>query len=134
MATITTASATRSVRRSGRARAARVGVWAVRVLLAVQFVMGGVLKVTGDPQMLAMFDDIGGGQGLRLLVGVCEVAGGVGVLVPRLARPAAIGLAVLLVNAAVANVVVLGTSPVLPLILLAMAVLVAVRTGQGHGR
>lgn len=134
MATITTSPATTPARRSGRARAAHIGVWAVRVLLAVQFVMGGVLKLTGDPQMVAMFDDIGGGRWLRLLVGACEVAGGIGVLVPRLARPAAIGLAVLLAGAAVTNVGMLGASPALPLILLAMAVLVAVRTGEGNRR
>ena len=134
MATITTATATTPVRRSGRARVVRVGLWAVRALLAIQFVLGGVLKLTGDPRMVAMFEDIAGGQGLRLLVGVCEVAGAFGVLVPRLARPAAVCLSALLVGAAATNVVILGTSPVLPLVLLAMAVLVAARAGKETGR
>jgi uncharacterized membrane protein YphA (DoxX/SURF4 family) len=134
MSTITTSAATTLVRRSGWARVARVGLWAVRLLLVVQFVMGGMLKLTGNPQMVAMFDDIGAGQWLRLLVGVCEVAGGIGVLVPRLARPAAIALAVLLGNAAVTNVVILEASPAVPLVLLAMSVLVAIRMGEGNGR
>ena len=135
MTTFTTSSATTPVRQSGRARAARIGVWAVRVLLSVQFVVGGILKLSADAQMVSMFDDIGAGQWLRLLVGAGEMAGGVGVLVPRLARPAATGLAVLMAGAAVTNVVVLQISPVLPLVLLAMAVLAAVtRTRKGNGR
>ena len=124
-----------SVRRTRRARTARVGLAAARVLLSAQFAVGGVLKLTGDPQMVGMFDDIGVGQGLRLLVGLCEVAGAVGLLVPRVAVPAAIGLVGLMAGAAAANVVVLRTSPVLPLVLLTLALLVAVsgpRTGSGR--
>ena len=63
MTTFTAAPAATSVRHSGRVRAARIGRWAVRVLLAAQFVAGGVFKLTGDPTMVAMFDDIGAGQG-----------------------------------------------------------------------
>lgn len=134
MASLTTSSATVSVRESGRVRAARIGLWAVRVLLSAQFVVGGVLKLAAYPQMVAMFDDIGAGQQLRFLVGICEVGGGIGVLVPRLAWPASVGLAILLGSAAVTNVVALGTSPALPLVLLAMALLVAIRTRKANGR
>lgn len=130
----TAPSATSPVRRPRRSRAAAAAVWAVRLLLAAQFVVGGVLKLTGDPQMVAMFEQIGAGQALRLLVGVCEVAGAVGLLVPRLVRPAAVGLVGLLVGAAVTNVIALQTSPALPLVLLVLAVLVAVRPDTRGGR
>ena len=129
-----TPSAAPLVRRSRRSRAAAAAVWAVRLLLAAQFVVGGLLKLTGDPQMVAMFDQVGAGQGLRLLVGACEVAGAVGLLVPRLVRPAAIGLVGLLVGAAVTNVVALHTSPALPLVLLALAAMVAIRPGTRSAR
>ena len=67
-----------------------------------------------------------------MLVGVLEIAGALGLMLPlaagrrgRMARPlgglAAFGLVLLLIGAAVTNVAVLGTSPVLPLILLALA-------------
>ena len=130
----TTPTATPLVRRSRRSRAAAAAVWAVRLLLAAQFVVGGLLKLTGDPQMVAMFDQIGAGQGLRLLVGACEVAGAAGLLVPRLVRPAAIGLVALLVGAAATNVVALHTSPALPLVLLALAAMVAARRGTRSAR
>ncbi len=125
MTTFTAAPAATSVRHSGRVRAARIGRWAVRVLLAAQFVAGGVFKLTGDPTMVAMFDDIGAGQGLRLLVGACELAGGIGVLLPRISRLAAAGLVGLMIGAAVTNVVALQISPVVPLVLLGLALLVA---------
>lgn len=135
MTTFTASPATASVRRPGWARATRFGLWTARILLSAQFVIGGVLKLAADPTMVAMFDDIGAGQGLRLLVGVCELAGAVGLFVPRLARFAAIGLVGLMVGAAVTNVAVLQTSPVMPLVLLALATVVAAaRTRQGGAR
>ena len=135
MTTFTAVHATPPVRRPWRARAAGIGRWAVRILLATQFVAGGVLKLAGDPSMVAMFEDIGAGQGLRLLIGACEVAGGIGVLLPRASRLAAAGLLALMVGAVVTNAVVLEVSPVLPLVLGALALLVAVtRTQTKAGR
>jgi len=127
--------ATRPVGSSRRARAAGIGLWAVRILLSTPFLMGGLLKVTADPRMVAMFEDIGAGQGLRLLVGACELAGAAGLLIPRLARPAASGIVLLMVGAAVTNIVVLHISPALPLVLLVLAVTVAITpTRKGNGR
>lgn len=100
---------------------ASIALWAVRVLLAVQFVGSGVLKLTADPSMVAMFADIGSGQELRLLVGVCEVAGALGLLVPRLARAAAAGLVLLMIGAAVTDAAVLQTSPAIPVVFAALA-------------
>lgn len=135
MTTFTAAPATTPVRRTGRARASRIGRWALRILLTAQFLAGGVLKLTADPAMVAMFDDIGAGQGLRLFIGACEVAGAVGLLVPRLTRMAAAGLVLLMIGAAVTNVVTLQISPAVPLVLLGLATVVAAtRTRKGNGR
>lgn len=136
MTTFTASPATTSVRRTPRrTRAARIGLGALRILLSAQFVVGGVLKLTANPAMVAMFDDMGAGQELRLLVGVCEVAGAVGLLVPQLARLAATGLVLLMIGAAVTNVVALQISPAVPLVPLALATVVAVtRTRKGSGR
>ncbi|SFT91353.1 DoxX-like family protein [Geodermatophilus amargosae] len=75
--------------------------------------------------MVEMFADVGAGQWLRILVGVCEVTGAVGVLVPRLAVAAASGLALLMVGATVTDLAVLQASPVPSAALLVLAVLVA---------
>ncbi len=51
--------------RSGRASAVRLGLVAVRLLLTAQFAVAGVLKLTGESTMVAMFDDIGAGEELK---------------------------------------------------------------------
>jgi uncharacterized membrane protein YphA (DoxX/SURF4 family) len=102
-----------------------VSVWAVRVALAAQFGAGGAGKIAGTDQMVRMFDDIGAGQWFRVLVGVLEIAGAVGLLVPRLAGAAAAGLVGLMIGAVVTNVAILGSSPIPPLAFGVLAAVVA---------
>ena len=99
--------------------------WIGRALLALVFVSAGLSKLFGDPVMVAMFDQIGAGQWLRHLVGALEVAGAVGVLVPRLSALAATGLVLLMVGATVTNLAVLDAPPWSPLVLVVVAALVA---------
>jgi uncharacterized membrane protein YphA (DoxX/SURF4 family) len=93
--------------------------------LAFQFAGAGFLKLTGAPEMVELFADIGAGQWLRYAVGVLEVAGTVGLLVPPLSGLAALGLAALMGGAAVTNQFVIGESPWLPIILLLASALIA---------
>ena len=99
--------------------------WIGRALLALVFVNAGLAKLFGDPVMVAMFDQIGAGQWLRYLVGGLEVAGAIGVLVPRLSALAATGLVLLMVGATVTNLTVLDAAPWSPLVLVVLAALVA---------
>lgn len=128
MTTFTTSPVTGSPRSPIRARVARIGLRTVRVVLSAQFVVGGVLKLSAAPAMVAMFDDIGAGQWLRILVGCCEIAGAIGLLVGRLTRLAAIGLAGLMIGATVTNLVALQAGPGVPLVLFALATLIATTT------
>jgi uncharacterized membrane protein YphA (DoxX/SURF4 family) len=98
-----------------------VVLWVVQVLLAAQFVMAALPKLTGNPALVDMFAEIGAGQWLRYLVGTLELAGAIGLLVPRLCRLAALGLVALMVGATITNLFVLGASPALPLAYLAVA-------------
>jgi uncharacterized membrane protein YphA (DoxX/SURF4 family) len=107
-----------------RRRSLTVVTWIGRALLALVFVNAGSAKLFGDPVMVAMFDQIGAGQWLRYVVGALEVAGAVGVLVPRLSVLAAGGLGLLMVGATVTNLAVLDAAPWSPLALLVLAVLV----------
>ena len=95
--------------------------WVPRVALALVFAGAGFSKVAGDPAMIELFSDIGAGQGLRYVVGALEIAGAIGVLVPRLCGLAAAGLALLMIGATIVNVAVLGVSPVFTLFLFALA-------------
>jgi uncharacterized membrane protein YphA (DoxX/SURF4 family) len=111
--------------RTKNARLAAAGLWILQVFLAVEFVMAGVMKLTGNALMVEMFAEIGAGQWLRYLVGALEVAGAIGVLVPRLTGLAALGLTLLMAGAALTTAFVLGASPAVPLGILVIAGLVA---------
>lgn len=102
-----------------------MAVVAVRSFVALMMLGASVPKLTGDSQMVQMFQDIGGGDPLRLFVGVAEAAGAIGLLVPRLRRLAAIGLAALLAGAGLTNVVILHDSPLVPVVLGAAAAFLA---------
>ena len=82
-----------------RATAATVLLWLGRAVLAFVFLGAGSSKLFGEPAMVTMFADIGAGQWLRYVVGVLEIAGGIGLLVPRLAGLAAACLVALMVGA-----------------------------------
>jgi uncharacterized RDD family membrane protein YckC len=74
--------------------------------------------------MVAMFAKIGFGQWFRILTGLLEVAGAIGLFVPRFAAYAAALLAVVMVGAIGFQLTILGQSPVPPLVLLLLAILV----------
>lgn len=114
-----------AARTTSRGRTANIVLWVLQVVLALLFVMAGASKVFGDPAMVRMFADIGVGQWFRYVVGALEVAGAVGVLIPRLSGLAALGLACVMAGAVFTNLVVLGASPLLPLANLVLALLVA---------
>lgn len=87
-----------------RSRGAVIALWTLQVLLALMFVVGsGAPKLFGDAYAVQIFTDLGVGQWLRYVVGVLEVAGGLGLLVPRLAGLAASCLVALMVGATISQ-------------------------------
>ncbi|MBB4639560.1 DoxX family protein [Longimicrobium terrae] len=75
-----------------------------RVVLAAVFIVAGVLHfVITDQYVGVMPPWLPWHRGLVLVSGVAEIAGGAGLLVPRLRRAAGIGLILLLVAVAPAN-------------------------------
>lgn len=102
-----------------------IGLWILRLVLTFEFATAGIMKLAGNEQMVAMFGELGAGQWLRYAVGMLEIAGALGVLVPRLCGLAALGLAALMAGAVITNALVFGVSPAVPLALLVVAALVA---------
>ena len=83
-----------------RSRPVTITLWTLQVLLAAMFaVASGAPKLAGDAYAVQIFTDLGSGQWLRYVIGVLEVAGGIGLLVPRLAGLAAACLIALMVGA-----------------------------------
>lgn len=112
-----------------RRRAVTVALWCLQVLLAAVFVSVATAKLTGAPSSVRTFESIGLGQWLRYVTGVVELAGGIGLLIPRLAGFAGLGMACVMAGASVANLLVLTPAmiPVTVLLGVASAVVGAVR-------
>ncbi|MGY3204823.1 DoxX family protein [Streptomyces sp. TE5632] len=105
-------------------RAVDITIWACQAVLVLVFLAAGSAKLAGAEEMVKAFDDIGAGQWLRYFVGVVEVIGAIGLLVPRLVGLAALGLAGLMTGAVITNLVIDAFS-LLAVILLLLSVLVA---------
>jgi len=108
----------------GLGKALSITAWVLQILLAVSIAPGGLLKLIGDPAMVDLFTDIGAGQWMRYLVGICEILGGIGLLIPRVRALAAVGLFLLLLGATIINLFVISESVVLSGILAIVALVI----------
>ena len=124
-ATDTTVTTRAGGERSRRSLPVRIVLWVLQVVLAISFLFAGGLKLAGGQDMVDLFDSIGVGQWLRYVVGALEVAGAVGLLVAPLAGLAALGLVALMVGATITNLFVVDDSPVVPVVYLVIAAVIA---------
>lgn len=86
---------------------ARRALWALQILVGVFFIVASAApKLLGEPSTVAIFAEIGGGDAFRLFIGAVELAGGIGLLVPRLAGLAALGLVGLMIGATYTQITV----------------------------
>jgi putative oxidoreductase len=78
----------------------KIALWTVSALLAAMFIFAA-----GGPKLLMpgmakpMFVKYGYAAWFATFIGVCEVLGGLGLLIPRLAALAAAGLSIIMVGA-----------------------------------
>ncbi|WP_244454539.1 DoxX family protein, partial [Micromonospora echinofusca] len=103
-------------------------LWVAQILIGVFFIVAAAApKLLGERYVVEMFDQIGGGTWLRLLTGALELAGGVGLLIPRLCGLAALGLVGVMAGASYTTVFVLDTPArvVLPAVLGVVLALIA---------
>lgn len=112
-------------RKTTGTRALNIALWALQIVLALQFASAGYLKLSGDHAMVALFATIGAGQWFRYVVGSVEVAGAIGLLIPVLRGVAALGLTILMVGASATQVLIVGSNQWLPITVLVLCVLVA---------
>jgi putative oxidoreductase len=99
--------------------------WLLRGLVALAFLAAGGSKLIAAPAMVAMFAAIGVGQWFRLLTGTLEVAGAIGLLLPRVTIYAALLLMAVMVGAIVAHLTILGGSPLPATALLLLSAAIA---------
>jgi putative oxidoreductase len=102
-----------------------VTLWVLQVLAAAMFLLAGYLKLSGSPDMVALFQAIGVGQWFRYLTGSLEALGAIALLIPRLRALGALGLVGVMVGALITDLFVVDISPVSALISLVVVAIVA---------
>ncbi|RZT86608.1 DoxX-like protein [Pseudonocardia sediminis] len=124
MTAIAATSSTTAGRRPGRT--ASVALWVGQVLVAAALLFASIPKVTLDPMAVEGFAAIGFSPTGTLVIGLLEIAGAIGLLVPRLTGLAALCTVALMIGAVTVTVVFMGAAlAVLPAVIGVIAALVA---------
>ena len=111
---IETFAARATVATTFKGRALNISMWVLQILLALLFAAAAVPKLTGASQAVAMFATIGVGQWFRYAVGVAELAGAIGLLIPRLAGLAALGLVADMIGATAVQALIFRSDQFIP--------------------
>src|SRR5713226_8484179 len=102
-----------------------ITLWILSGLVALAFIGAGGAKLAGAAVMVELFAKVGPGRWFRYFTGLPEVAAGIGLLISRYAFYAAVLLAIVMAGAFIAHVTVLGSSPAAPIVLFALAGIIA---------
>jgi uncharacterized membrane protein YphA (DoxX/SURF4 family) len=69
------------------------------VFVTLIMLLGGLAKLTGQEMAIKSFTDMELPPWFATFIGVCEVAGSIGIWLPRLSSLAALGIAIIMVGA-----------------------------------
>ncbi len=112
-------------------RSAPIAAWAIQILLAAAFLAAAGAKLAGVPMMVAVFHQIGLGQGFRYLTATVEIVGVIALLTPGFAALGALWLGFTMFAAILTHLLVLHSSPAGAIVLFALcAILVWRRWSQ----
>lgn len=107
-------------------RGTNIALWVLQVVAAGVFVLAAVPKLTADPQAVAGFTAMGLGIAGMYIIGALEVAGAIGLLIPRLSGLAGSALIALMVGAVISTLLVFGPGMVaLPAAVLVLVAIIA---------
>lgn len=73
-----------------------IALWVIQIMVAGLFLFMGMGKLMSDPEVVANFTRWGMPDKMYLVIGFFEVLGAIGLLIPRLAGFAAVGLILLM--------------------------------------
>jgi uncharacterized membrane protein YphA (DoxX/SURF4 family) len=112
-----------------------IAVWSLTIVLALLFLAAGAFKLTGAQEAIDNFHRWGYPDWFRVLTGVIEVAGAIGLLVPKASWFAAAGLSATMLGAIATHLhSAEATKAPLPLTLLVLLVVVGwARRPRGRG-
>lgn len=97
----------------------------VQVAVSAVFFYAAYQKLTGGPVATHTLQALGLGEWFRYFTGLAELAGAIGLFVPRLATGAAAGLAGVMVGAAMTHFFIIGGNAIPALVLLAACLFLA---------
>ncbi len=106
-------------------RGKSIASWIVQVVIGAHFILASLGKITSAPAVVQMFEDWGFPDGFHLLIGALELAGGIGLLIPKTAGYAALGLVGIMIGAAGTHLVN-GVQVVRPLVFMVLLVVVVI--------
>ena len=110
---------------AGPGNAMNIVLWILQILGALMFLMAGGNKLAGNEQMVGMFEAIGIGQWFRYLTGAIEVLSAILLLIPRFSGIGALILIPTMIGAILTHLFIVGGSPVVPIILLIIMMVIA---------
>jgi putative oxidoreductase len=115
-------------------RATRIAIWILSGLLAALFLFAGVPKILGIGEAGQHFAEWGYPAWFRILIGVIEVSGGIGLLISGVAFYAAGALGVVMIGA-IYTILTTGTPGVaIPIVcLLLLGVIAYLRGSNDRG-
>lgn len=110
----------------------KYAIWIAMGLVTLVMLMGGSAKLTGNPMALQSFADLGLPGWFGTFIGVCEVAGAIGLWLRRTSMLAAIGIALIMVGAVYYHIAFPPITAGVPaLVVLALSTWIASRKGGG---
>jgi putative oxidoreductase len=86
-------------------RSMNVTLWVLQGITALGFALSGLLKLSGSPQALGLFQVMGTASWMPYVIGVLEVLGAIGLLIPRLSGTAASAFVALMIGALLSHVI-----------------------------
>jgi hypothetical protein len=100
-------------------------LWMLQLVSAAMFFMSGFMKLSGNEQMMQMFDLIGIGQWFRYATGLIEFASAILLLIPALSGLGTLILIPTMIGAIFTHLFIVGGNPALPIGLLIAMTIVA---------
>jgi putative oxidoreductase len=113
-----------AARGAAKGRPLNTLLWCVQAFLALVFVGAAWAKLTGTPEMVALFAAVGFGQWFRYVTGILELTGAVLIVVPKTRRTGAALIATVMLGALTAHLFILHVPPSTPGVLFLMSGLV----------
>jgi putative oxidoreductase len=104
---------------------ANIALWVVQLGTAGMFLMAGYSKLSGNPQMVGLFQAIGFGQWFRYVTGSFEVIGAVLLLIPVLSGLGGLLLTGVMFGAVATHLFIIGGNPTMAITLLIASIIVA---------